>query len=172
MIARTKRLLLRPFAESDVEAMCRVLCDPEVMKFSMGVMAAGDVAAWIEGCVEDYARWGFGLRAVVLKTEGRVVGYCGLTELHIDGQTEIEVGYRLARGVWSRGYATEAATAVRDYGFGVLSLSRLVALVDPDNTASVRVAEKLGMRQEKDVMMPGYDHPDHLYVLNRMKDAD
>ncbi|MBE2270717.1 MAG: GNAT family N-acetyltransferase, partial [Anaerolinea sp.] len=59
------------------------------------------------------------------------------------------------------------ARAVRDYSFDVLGLSRLIALIDPQNKASIRVAEKIGMRYEKDAMLAGYTHPDHVYALHR-----
>ena len=62
---------------------------------------------------------------------------------------------------WGYGYATEAARAVRDYAFSELNLNRLVALIEPVNQRSIRVAEKLGMRYEKDVMLEGYDYPDY-----------
>jgi RimJ/RimL family protein N-acetyltransferase len=104
----------------------------------------------------------------VSKTHSAVLGYCGLFHFpDIDGQPEIEIGYRLSRSFWRQGYATEAVLAVRDYGFNVLCLPRLVALIDPQNVASIRVAEKVGTKYEKDVMMESYDHPDHLYSIIR-----
>ncbi len=170
IIAETPRLILRTFDAEDNDAMCRVLCDPEVMRYSDGIKTPEDIKGWIEECIENYSRHGFGLWAVVLKDSGKVIGYCGLTRFpDIDGQPEIEIGFRLSHSSWSRGYATEAAAAVRDHAFDTLGLSRLVALVDPDNTASIRVAEKIGMTFEKDVMMEDYDHPDRLYVVKRKK---
>jgi len=95
-----------------------------------------------------------------------VIGYCGLFFFpDIEGQAEVEIGYRLARSVWGKGYATEAAKAVRDYAFNVLRLERLIAMIDPSNIASIRVAEKIGMHYEKEVMFEGYTHPDHVYVI-------
>jgi ribosomal-protein-alanine N-acetyltransferase len=85
----------------------------------------------------------------------------------LDGRMEIEVGFRLVRSCWGKGYATEAAGAVRDYAFDMLTVSRLISLVDPQNIASIRVVEKLGMCYEKDVMLLSYDHPDHLYAVYR-----
>ena len=70
----------------------------------------------------------------------------------VNGRAEIEIGYRLARAHWGQGYATEAVTAVRDYAFAALEMPRLIALIDPANTTSIRVAEKAGMRYEADVM--------------------
>ena len=96
------------------------------------------------------------------------MGYCGLFFFpDIDGQAEVEIGYRLARAVWGKGYATEAAQAVRNFAFTTLDIKRLIAMIDPSNIASIRVAKKIGMHYEKDVMFEGYDHPDHVYVVTR-----
>jgi RimJ/RimL family protein N-acetyltransferase len=81
------------------------------------------------------------------------------------GQPETEIGYRLARPYWGRGYATESARAVRDYALNTLRLPRLIAMIDPQNVASIRVVEKLGMHYEKDVMFEGYTHPDRVYAI-------
>ena len=94
------------------------------------------------------------------------MGYAGLFHFpDIAGRPEIEVGYRLARSHWGQGFATEAVTAIREYAFGVLRMPRLIALIDPQNTASIRVAEKVGMHYEREVMLEGYTHPDHLYSI-------
>ena len=86
--------------------------------------------------------------AVVHRPDCRVIGFCGLARFDdMGGQVEIELGYRLVRAYRGRGLATEAA-AVRDYAFGVLALPRPVAIIDPRNQASVRVAEKTGLRYE------------------------
>lgn len=146
--------------------MEHVLCDPEVMRFSSGVADPTWVPTWIEHRRRDYERLGYGLWAVVRVDDKAVLGYCGLSLFpDIDGVPEIEVGYRLRRDAWGRGYATEAALAVRDLAFRSHDVERLVAIVDPANHASVNVARKLGMYYEKDVILEGYDHPDHLYVV-------
>jgi RimJ/RimL family protein N-acetyltransferase len=84
----------------------------------------------------------------------------------IAGRPEIELGYRLARLAWGRGYATEAAHAVRDLAFTTLGLKRLIAMIDPANGASIRVAEKIGMQYEKDIVFGGYNHPDRIYSIS------
>jgi len=154
MIAEAQRVFLRHFHVADLDMMTGVFGDPEVMRFGPGPQPRDWVQRWLRGCLEDYyQKWGFGLWAVVHKPDRRVIGYCGLTRFDdIDGQPEIEIGYRLARDFWGRGLATEAAGAVRDYAFGVLVLPRLVAMIDPRNRASIRVAEKNGLRYEKDVI--------------------
>lgn len=169
-IAETERLLIRQLRRTDGPAMLRVFGDAEVMRFSTsGVRDAAWVDAWIERCLGEYqTRTDYGAWAVALRKTNEAIGYCGLTQYGDSDQAdERELGYRLARAYWGQGYATEAVIAIRDYAFSVIGLRRLVALVDPNNVASVRIAEKLDMRHEGDVMLEGYTHPDHLYVLRR-----
>jgi RimJ/RimL family protein N-acetyltransferase len=146
--------------------MYRIFCDAEVMRFSDGIQTKGWVHAWLHKCLERYQTWGFGPYAVVEQSGQNVIGYCGLFFFpEINGQPEIEIGYRLARSAWGKGYATEAACAVRDFAFASLGIKRLIAMIDPSNLASIRVAEKIGMKYEKEVMFEGYSHPDHVYVI-------
>lgn len=167
IVVETERLILRHFHAFDGEAMWRVFGDAEVMRFGPGVRTQQWVREWLRGCMEDYYRiLGFGPWAVVQKSSRSVIGYSGLFYFpDIAGRPEIELGYRLARPFWRHGYATEAAAAVRDYGFSVLCLPRLIALIDPQNTASIRVVEKVGMRYEREVMLEGYSHPDRVYSM-------
>jgi RimJ/RimL family protein N-acetyltransferase len=127
------------------------------------------VDAWLRTCFERYYQtWGFGPYAVVDRQRQAVIGYCGLFFFpDINGQPEVEIGYRLVRSAWGRGYATEAARAVRDFAFGDLGMQRLIAIIDPSNIASIRVAEKIGMHHDAEVMLEGYTHPDHVYIIAR-----
>jgi [ribosomal protein S5]-alanine N-acetyltransferase len=169
IIAETERLLLRHFHVGDAAAMNCVFCDAEVMRFGRGAQTSEWVKEWLLGCLEKYHQtWGFGHWAVVEKASHETLGLCGLAQYpDIDGQTEIEIGYRLARPYWGKGYATEAAKAVRDYGFNTLGFDRLVSIIDPRNVASNGVAEKLGMQYEKDIMFKDYTHADRLYTMTR-----
>lgn len=171
IITQTKRLVIRYLRATDVQAMYRVLGDEDVMKFSDGVKTNDEVKQWINDQIKDYTvNNGRGAYAVVRKSDAEVMGYCGLFFFpDIAGQPETEIGYRLIKTQWGNGYATEAACAIRDYAFNTLKLSRLIAMVDPDNAASIRVAEKIGMRYEKNIMMDGYDHPDHVYAMQISK---
>jgi [ribosomal protein S5]-alanine N-acetyltransferase len=163
----TERLILRYFHILDSEAMFRIFGDAEVMRYGNGVQSREWVRDWLRNCIEhDYQSWGFGPYAVIEKSDGNVLGYCGLFYFSdIDGQAEIEIGYRLARSAWGKGYATEAALAVRDFAFTSLGIQRLIAMIDPANVASIRVAEKIGMNYEKEIMFEGYSHPDHVYAI-------
>ena len=133
-----------------------------------GPLATDEIETWLTDQMKVYEQQnGVGLFAIVRKSDSEIIGYCGLTELpDIEGGPELEVGYRLIRSAWGNGYATEAASAVRDYAFSELDQTRLVSLIDPTNTRSIRVAEKLGMNFEKEVLLENYDYPDHLYVTS------
>jgi RimJ/RimL family protein N-acetyltransferase len=167
----TKRLFLRPFVYSDADAMNRVFGDAEVMYFGYGVQSREWVRDWIRFRILEYQEnvktnvW-----AVVVKTSTAVIGYCGLFYFpEIDSQPEVELGYRLARLYWNKGYGTEAARAVKNHAVRILGIKRLIAMIDPGNLASIRVAEKLGMQYEKDVKLDGYTHPDRVYVFELAK---
>ena len=169
VILETERLILRQFRLSDADSLNTVFGDPEVMRFGEGVKKPEWVTGWLRNCLENYRQsTGIGPWAVIQKSTQEMIGYCGLFHFpDVCGQPETEVGYRLARAHWKHGYATEAASAVRDYAFNTLGFSRLISMIDPQNVASVRVAEKLEMSYEKDVMFEGYTHPDHVYVIER-----
>lgn len=164
----TERLLIRHFHVLDVEPMYHVFGDADVMFYGDGVQTKEWVQAWLHTCLEQYYQtWGFGPYAVTKRTSRSVIGYCGLFFFpDVNGQPEIEIGYRLSKSAWGQGYATESARAVRDFAFATLGIKRLIAMIDPSNVASIRVAEKIGMQYEKDVIFDGYTHPDLVYVIN------
>jgi RimJ/RimL family protein N-acetyltransferase len=166
-IASTERLFLRHFHLLDGEVMAQVFGDPEVMRFGDGVQTKEWIDTWLRICLERYYEtWGFGPYAVVEKDSHDVIGYCGLFYFpDINGKPEVEIGYRFARAAWGKGYATEAVSAVRDFAFYTLGIKRLIAIIDPANSASIHVAQKIGMRYEQDVMLEGYTHPDHVYAI-------
>ncbi len=165
IVVKSERLTLRYFDLLDLTALNHVFGDAEVMRFGDGPQSAEWVRHWLRRALESYDRRGYGPWAVIEQASGYFVGYCGLFFYpDINGRPEVEIGYRLARAWWGRGYATEAVIAARDYAFATLGLSRLIALIDPANTASIRVAEKAGLRHESEVMLAGYDHPDFVFA--------
>jgi [ribosomal protein S5]-alanine N-acetyltransferase len=144
-LLETPRLLIRPFMPDDAAALFQILGDPEVMRFSVGGAhrRLGDTVRWIEHATRHQAMHGFAMCAVLCRGRHEIIGKCGLAILP-DGRTEI--GYRIRRNRWGRGYATEAAQAWLGYAFSVLRLSRVVAMIEQANHRSIRVAEKIGMR--------------------------
>ena len=173
IVATTKRLTLRHASPDDAIAMRSGFCDAEVMRYGDGPQTDGWIRSWIALMNRNYDERGYGLWIVTKIGNPRAIGYCGLTWFpNINGRAEIEVGYRLAREYWNTGFATEAALAVRDLAFICRGLDRLVSIIDPDNFRSIRVAEKLGMKYDGDVLLDGYTHPDAVYACHRDEDGE
>ena len=145
-VLETERLLLRRLTLDDAEAAFAIYSDPEVMRFLTGVTER-DIdetrARLAARPMAHQALHGFTLWATVEKETGRLVGACGLKFL--DGGMDIEVGYHFARAAWGCGYATEAGAASVRYGFERLCLRRILGVVNPENYASQRVLEKIGL---------------------------
>jgi RimJ/RimL family protein N-acetyltransferase len=153
----TDRLVLRDLEPRDEDTLAAMLADEEVMRWiGAGGAQVGDVARRvIERERGHYAERGWGEWATTERDSGRMIGLCGLILWpDIEGREELEVSYILARDAWGRGYATEAAAAVRDVGRTIRP--DLVSLIYPDNAASIRVAHKIGMTYEKDVDFQGH----------------
>ncbi len=161
----TERLRLRMFRPDDVDAMAPFYADPDVMKWMSGgqPLPRERVALAIPRWIERFRENGFGLFAVELKDSGRLIGHCGI--IYLDNTPEVEVGYLLGQPYWGKGYATEAATAARDFGFNVVGLSRLVGITRPENFPSQRVLQKIGLRYEKDAFY--YNMDCKYFALNR-----
>lgn len=165
MVLETKRLTLREMTLKDVEDLLEVLCDPEVMQFCLQPFDRQMTQTWIERNMQRYAQYGFGLWAVILKVNGKLIGDCGLVVQEVDGVEEVEVGYHIRRDFWGQGLATEAAQACRDYGFNHLGCEKLISLINPANIASRRVAQKVGMRLSIEVEWRG--QPTCVYEIER-----
>ena len=168
MLIETRRLHLRPYAETDVRDALTVLGDEETMSFYPQPYSAEQVATIIRSSIDTFRRHGYGRFAVIEKAGGEFVGECGITIQDIDGVKEHEVGYKIARAKWGRGYAHQAAAAVVQYGFGTLGLSRLCSYMASDHLQSRRVAEKLGMVLEKEYRNPrNRDYLTCVYAIHR-----
>lgn len=149
MPSPTERLRFREMRSADLDEMAALLGDPTVMTFYPGPMTRDQAAGWIAWNQDNYRQHGFGLW--ILKTrEGDFLGDCGITWQQVNGQPRLEVGYHVRADLQGRGLATEAAMATRDFAREVLRAEELIAITHPDNIASQRVAEKLGMRRVED----------------------
>ncbi len=147
----TKRLILRKMTIDDLDDLLLIFSDPKVMEsFGGGLFDRTKMEKWIRRNLDHQDRYGYGLFSVILKESGELVGDCGLEHMEVDGMPEVEIGYDFLSSYWGRGLATEAASAVRDYAFHQLRLQRVISLIRPDNPASMRVAEKMGMVREKE----------------------
>lgn len=171
-LIETERLVLRELDENDVDALASMYADPEVMRWigTGGVRSREDARRSIEKQRDEYDERGYGEWATIRRDTGEMVGLCGLIRWpHIDGAEEIEVAYMLARAAWGLGFATEAASAIRDWGLRELHRDRLVSLIYHDNAASIAVARKVGMHWEKDVSLS--KDPVAMYTLVRHRGA-
>mgnify|MGYP003583676417 CR=1 FL=1 len=145
----TERLRFRQMAPSDLEAMAGLLGDPEVMRYYPAPKTREQAAAWIAWNQRNYAEHGYGLW-IIETHAGEFVGDCGLTWQDVNGLTKLEVGYHVSPAWQGRGIATEAAAACRDFVIEHVDAQELIAIIHPDNRASERVAEKIGMRRVED----------------------
>jgi RimJ/RimL family protein N-acetyltransferase len=164
-ILETERLQLRKFVLDDVEALARVISDPETMRYYPAPYDRSGVLEWIQRNLRRYAVDGHGLWAMVLKESGEMIGDSGLTKQSVEGVDEIECGYHLRRDRWGKGLATEAARACRDYGFAHLKVDHIISLIRPENWPSRRVAERNGMTLWKEVVWR--DLPHCVYIIQR-----
>ena len=156
MILETPRLVLREFTHEDDAFVLRLLNEPSWLRFigDRGVRTLPDARRYLDdGPRRSYARNGFGLWCVVPKGGDAPVGMCGL--IRRDTLPDVDVGFAFLPEAWGRGYARESAAAVLDHARDVLGLRRILAITDPENAASIRVLERVGMRREGTVRMPG-----------------
>ena len=139
-LIRTPRLQLRTFQDADLEAFALVLADPGTMAPWGSPYGLERSAEELSYYLDHYERYGFAPLAIV--HEGNLVGDMGLQ--HLEDGAEVELLYRLSSTVWRRGLGTEAGDAILDYGFTVLGLDEIVAVISENNIPSQRLATKLG----------------------------
>mgnify|MGYP000444915422 CR=1 FL=1 len=147
MIIETGRLILREMTEDDFDALYVVLADSDNMKYYPHSFDEDRVRGWIRRNIERYKVFGFGLWAVVLKETGEVIGDCGLTMQIINGQIKPEIGYHIRKDCQGRGYASEAAKAVRDWTFMNTPFNIIYSYMNHTNVPSYRTAIAYGCRQ-------------------------
>ncbi|MCX7121661.1 MAG: GNAT family N-acetyltransferase [Gammaproteobacteria bacterium] len=177
----TKRLILKPIALSDLDNIYALRSDPEVMKYIADSVAVGSVHTrervkdFIE-CGQGYfEKYGMDFFSVFEKESGAFVGQAGIFHLHFKiNQPDIDLAYRLHKKYWNKGYATELAKALINYGFNTLSLSKILAFVLPENKASRNVLEKAGMSYRGlvnfgDTQLPSYEIYNKKIDYNKIK---
>ena len=153
----TERLELRPFEPADLDALHAVYGDPEVTRFIPAYPTLDHTRRALDIHVREARAGNPAFWALVERESGQLIGDAGLGLIEGIGP-EFELGYTLGPRWWGRGYATEAARAVRDHAFGSLALPELLALVRPGNAASINVLEKIGMERAGTRNAYGADH--------------
>jgi ribosomal-protein-alanine N-acetyltransferase len=152
IILETNRLILRHQVPDDLDSLYALYCDPDVSKFIPDAPRTYEEARKeLEWFMNGHPkRPELGLWATIHKETDKLIGRCGLLPWTIDQREEVEVAYLLAKEYWGQGLGTEVAQAIAQYAFERLRLTRLICLIDPENQASIRVANKIGMVFEKE----------------------
>lgn len=165
IFTETPRLILRELVYEDAEAMFEMDADPEVHRYlgNHPVKEISEIYRVIDFVRKQYEENGIGRWAVIDKHNGLFVGWAGLKfikdEIN-DHNLFYDLGYRFAKKHWGKGYGTEAAGASLQYGFATLGLSEVFAIADTQNSASIKILEKLGF-ECKSVFF--YDNADHFW---------
>jgi ribosomal-protein-alanine N-acetyltransferase len=171
----TARLALRGWRASDREPYAALNADPAVREFFPECLTRAQSDAQIAVFEDHFAQHGFGMWALELRAGGELIGFAGLDLATYDAHfaPAIEIGWRLARSAWDHGYATEAALAALEFGFGELECDEIVACTVPANRRSRAVMERLGMTRDprEDFEHPevAAGHPLCLHVLYRLR---
>lgn len=165
-ILETRRLVLRRISAEDAPFVLELLNDPSFLQYigDRGVRTLDDAGEYIRnGPLDSYRRFGYGLYLVQLKENGTPIGICGL--LKREYLADVDLGFAFLPEHRRKGYGYESAAAVLAYGRDVLGLERIVAITAPDNEASARLLEKLGMRFEGTLQLPADGGESKLYGL-------
>jgi len=150
----TERLQLRVFRLDDFEAHAEISADPEVMRYiHKGPLSRAEAWWQMARYVGHWQLRGYGMWAVVERSTGRLIGHLGF--LNPEGGQGFELGWALARHAWGRGYAFEGARAAVHHAFTALNRDRIVCLIRPQNTRSIRLAERLGATRRGEIRVSG-----------------
>lgn len=153
----TDRLVLRAFTDADRDPFAALNRDPEVVRHLQGPLDRARSDAFVDRIAACWRERGYGLWALEVRDTGAFVGYTGLWPADfLPSGPAVEVGWRLARAAWGRGYAPEAAREALRHGFEEVGLAEVVSFTAAGNTASLRVMAKIGLRRDAD---RDFDHP-------------
>lgn len=164
VILQTARLYMRKIQTDDYSSVCLILQDIDVMYAWEHAFSDEEVVQWIDENIMRYNRDGYSYWAVIEKASGKLIGVTGLISEQADDENHVGVGYIYKKSYWGKGYAFEATSACVDYAFNILHLNEITAQIRPENTASRKVAEKLGMIIKKQFVRH-YKNKDMLHLL-------
>jgi [ribosomal protein S5]-alanine N-acetyltransferase len=156
-ILQTKRTRLMPWRHIDFGSFRPIATDPEVMRY------ISDGKPWNDDQIREFIRRQmrhaaanqFCMWRIVREPDGKMLGFCGLQPLAIEGRREVEIGWWLAKNCWGHGLATEAAREAMRFAFDEIMLSRVIAIAQPENRASIHIMRKLGMQFEREAIHKG-----------------
>ena len=164
-ILQTLRVRLREFTDDGLDVVAVLMADQDQMSLYPRPRTREETHHWVERNLSLYEKHGFGFWLMETLDADDFLGYCGIRPVAIDGIEEIEIGWHTKKEFWGQGFATETAIACRDLAFTRFDIPRLVATIDPTNAPSIRVAEKIGMRSEKEAVLDGW--PCLVYSVER-----
>lgn len=156
-VLETERLILRRLTTDDAEFMLELMNEPGFIRYvaDRGLRTTADAAAYIsEKILPSYTRFGFGFYLLNLKESETAIGICGLVKR--DNLENVDVGFSILQRFCGKGYAYEAAAAVMDYGRSVLGLVGIVGVTAPGNLTSIHLLQKLGLKFQRKIHLPGY----------------
>lgn len=164
MILETERLILRELEQTDFQDLSEILRNPRVMYAYEHDFTDEDVQIWLDRQKMRYKKYGFGLWAIILKSTECMIGQAGLTIQPYKNNKILEIGYLLKQDFWHYGYAREAVIGCKHYAFEHLNKDKIYSIIKSDNTASMKVAESIGMTKE-DEFITEYYNGDMLHYL-------
>lgn len=171
-VLETERLRLRPLSADDAPFILELLNEPSWIRFigDRGVHTLDDARRYIaEGPCAMYALHGLGLMMVETKGERESLGICGL--IRRASLPDVDIGFAFLPRFWGKGFAFEAAAATLEHARRDLGLRRILAITSLDNESSIRLLEKLGLRYERTIRMPGEDEDLKLFAVDFPRDA-
>lgn len=154
-ILETERLQLRRQQATDIPFLTDLWSNSQVTQYMGGPRDREWLQDVFTETAENPAAEQYDLWPVIEKATGELVGHCGLLDKEVEGAMEIELNYILAPTAWGQGYATEIGAAIMQLALTQMGVKRLIALIDPENAPSARVAIRLGMQLEKEIIRPG-----------------
>jgi RimJ/RimL family protein N-acetyltransferase len=172
-ILETERLSIRRLVMDDLDSLAALYSDRDIRRYfpdgDHGILTYEETKEELEWFLNGHPTHPeLGLWATIHKETEKFIGRCGLLPWTIDGREEVEIAYLLDKNYWGQGLATEAARGIKKYAFDKLHLSRLICLIDPQNQASRRVAEKVGMTLEREVDgIAGDNFPTVIYSITK-----
>ncbi|MEA2478874.1 MAG: hypothetical protein QOJ07_796 [Thermoleophilaceae bacterium] len=155
IVGETPRLRLRRLRPSDIDDVAAMVADQEQMRFYPRPKRRDEVAAWLAWNLGLYEAHGFGTWRLESAPGDAFAGYCGIRPLLLGGRQEVELAWHVKKAHWNRGLATDAARLSMQLAFERFALPRLVAIIHPGNLPSRRVAQKLGMAEERSLIHDG-----------------
>ena len=157
-VLETDRLVHRYFHADDVEFVVRLLNEPSFIEHigDKGVRTAEEAIQYLlDGPMDSYERFGYGLNMVEMKETGEPIGMCGLVRR--ENLDDADIGYAFLEKHWSKGYARESAEAVLNHARETFGLGRIVAIVTPENHSSIKLLEKIGLKFQRAIRMSDDD---------------